>query len=98
MRKRVSFSWRRTPIWCARGARQSSIPTLQIDLYLTKSGQPLLALGGLGDTPPRAIKRAMNVLGVPISPTVRGPALTFGEGAHEDAEAILEGSGLGTHK
>ncbi len=40
----------------------------------------------------------MNVLGVPISPTVRGPALTFGEGAHEDAEAILEGSGLETHK
>ena len=58
----------------------------------------LVALGGLGDTPLGAIKLAMNVLGVPISPTVRGPALTLGEGAREEAEAILEGSGLGTHK
>ena len=56
----------------------------------------LLALGGPGDTPLGAIKPAMNVLGVPISPTGRGPALTLGEGAaREEAEAILEASGLG---
>jgi dihydrodipicolinate synthase/N-acetylneuraminate lyase len=54
----------------------------------------LLALGGLGDTPLGAIKLAMNVLGVPISPTVRGPATTLCEGKREEAEAILEGSGL----
>ena len=56
----------------------------------------LLALGGLGDTPLGAIKLAMNVLGVPISPTVRGPATTLPEGKREEAEAILEGSGLAT--
>jgi len=54
----------------------------------------LLALGGLGDTPLGAIKLAMNVLGVPISPTVRGPATTLRVGKREEAEAILEGSGL----
>ena len=55
----------------------------------------LLALGGLGDTPLGAIKLAMNVLGVPISPTVRGPATTLDDGAREKVEAILEGSGVG---
>ena len=55
----------------------------------------LLALGGLGDTPLGAIKLAMNVLGVPISPTVRGPATTLDSGAREKVEAILEGSGVG---
>ena len=54
----------------------------------------LLALGGLGDTPLGAIKLAMNVLGVPISPTVRGPAVTLGDGAREKVEAILDGSGV----
>ena len=54
----------------------------------------LLALGGLGDTPLGAIKLAMNVLGVPISPTVRGPATTLRERKREEAEAILEGVGL----
>jgi len=54
----------------------------------------LLALGGLGDTPLGAIKLAMNVLGVPISPTVRGPASTLDEGTREQVEAILEGSGV----
>jgi 4-hydroxy-tetrahydrodipicolinate synthase len=54
----------------------------------------LLALGDLGDTPLGAIKLAMNVLGVPISPTVRGPATTLREGKREEVEAILEGSGL----
>ena len=57
----------------------------------------LLALGGPGDTPLGAIKLAMNVLGVPISPTVRGPALNLGEGPREEVEAILEGSGVGAH-
>ena len=54
----------------------------------------LLALGGLADTPLGAIKLAMNLLGVPISPTVRGPALTLDEGMRGEVEAILEGSGL----
>jgi hypothetical protein len=31
---------------------------------------------------------------VPISPTVRGPATTLCEGKREEAEEILEGSGL----
>ena len=55
----------------------------------------LLALGGIGDTPLGAIKLAMNVLGVPISPTVRGPAHTLHEGAREEVEAILDGAGVG---
>jgi 4-hydroxy-tetrahydrodipicolinate synthase len=54
----------------------------------------LLALGGLGDTPLGAVKLAMNVLGVPISPTVRGPATTLDENAREKVEAILEDSGV----
>jgi len=54
----------------------------------------LLALGGLGDTPLGAIKLAMNVLGVPISPTVRGPATILDDSAREKVEAILEGSGV----
>ena len=36
----------------------------------------------------------MNVLGVPISPTVRGPATTLRDGKREETEAILEGSRL----
>ena len=35
----------------------------------------LMTLGSLSDTPLGAIKLAMNMLGVPISPNVRGPAL-----------------------
>jgi dihydrodipicolinate synthase/N-acetylneuraminate lyase len=58
----------------------------------------LLALGGLGDTPLGAIKLTMNVLGVPISPTVRGPALALGAGAREDVEAILDGVGVKNHR
>jgi 2-dehydro-3-deoxy-D-pentonate aldolase len=58
----------------------------------------LLALGGLGDTPLGAIKLAMNVLGVPISPTVRGPALALGAGGREDVEAILDGAGVGPRR
>ena len=58
----------------------------------------LLALGGLGDTPLGAIKLAMNTLGVPISPTVRGPAVALGDGAREEVGAILTGSGLGVER
>ena len=80
--------------WC-----QTKLDTYPADKSL--SNEERTAAAGprrAGRHPAGAIKRAMNVLGVSISPTVRGPALTFGEGAHEDAEAILEGSGLGTHK
>jgi 2-dehydro-3-deoxy-D-pentonate aldolase len=58
----------------------------------------LLALGGLDATPLGAVKLAMNALGVPISPTVRGPALTLDEGKRQEVEAILEASGLGVNK
>lgn len=56
----------------------------------------LLDLGGLGDTPLGAIKLAMNVLGVAISPTVRGPAQTLHEEAREQVEVVLDGAGVGT--
>ena len=42
-----------------------------------------------------AIELVMNKLGVPISPTVRGPALPATSVAHADIEAALEGTGLG---
>src|SRR5215210_102353 len=49
----------------------------------------LMALGSFSDTPLGAIKLAMNVLGVPISPTVRGPALPAPEEARGKVEAVL---------
>ena len=54
----------------------------------------LVTLGGYSDPPIGAIKLAMGILGVPISPTVRGPALPAEEGAREDVEAILRDSGV----
>jgi 2-dehydro-3-deoxy-D-pentonate aldolase len=52
----------------------------------------LLTLGAYSDPPIGAIKVAMNKLGVPISPTVRGPALPATD---EDAiEAVLKDVGL----
>ena len=49
----------------------------------------LMALGSLSDTPLGAIKLAMNVLGVPIFPHVRGPALSASEEARGKVEAVL---------
>jgi 2-dehydro-3-deoxy-D-pentonate aldolase len=54
----------------------------------------LMALGSLSDTPLGAIKLAMNVLGLPISPTVRGPALPASEEAHGKVEAVLREADL----
>ncbi len=54
----------------------------------------LATLGAYSDPPIGAIKLAMKVLGVPISPTVRGPALPADEGAREGVEAILEDVGV----
>ena len=54
----------------------------------------LMALGECSDPPVGAIKLAMNKLGVPISPTVRGPALPVPEEAHEKVEGVLREAGL----
>ena len=54
----------------------------------------LTALAALGDTPLGAVKLAMNVLGVPVSPTVRGPALALPEEARGEVEAVLSESGV----
>ena len=50
----------------------------------------LVTLGAHSDPAIGAIKLAMNALGVPISPTVRGPALPADEGAREAIEIILK--------
>jgi 4-hydroxy-tetrahydrodipicolinate synthase len=54
----------------------------------------LMALGTHSDPPIGAIKLAMNKLGVPISPTVRGPALPAPDEAHEKIEGVLRDTGL----
>jgi 2-dehydro-3-deoxy-D-pentonate aldolase len=52
----------------------------------------LVTLGAYSDPPIGAIKVAMNRLGVPISPTVRGPALPATD--EEGIEAVLKDVGL----
>jgi 4-hydroxy-tetrahydrodipicolinate synthase len=54
----------------------------------------LMALGTHSDPPIGAIKLAMKKLGVPISPTVRGPALPAPTEAVEEVEAVLQEAGL----
>jgi 4-hydroxy-tetrahydrodipicolinate synthase len=54
----------------------------------------LVTLGAHSDPAIGAIKLAMNILGVPISPAVRGPALPADEGAREGVEAVLKEVGL----
>jgi 2-dehydro-3-deoxy-D-pentonate aldolase len=54
----------------------------------------LVTLGAYSDPPIGAIKLAMNKLGVPISPSVRGPALPVPEEAHENVEGVLREAGL----
>lgn len=54
----------------------------------------LLRIGGFSDTPLGAVKLAMNILGVPISPTVRAPALSAPDDARADIEAVLKEAGL----
>jgi 2-dehydro-3-deoxy-D-pentonate aldolase len=54
----------------------------------------LMTLGSFSDTPLGAIKLAMNVLGVPISPTVRGPALPAPEEARKGIEDTLREASL----
>ena len=54
----------------------------------------LLTLGAASDPPISAVKLAMKMLGVPISPAVRGPALPIPEEAHEKVESVLREAGL----
>lgn len=54
----------------------------------------LMSLATLSDPPIGAIKAAMNVLGVPISLAVRGPALPAPEEAREGIEAALREAGV----
>lgn len=54
----------------------------------------LMTLGILSDTPLGAIELAMNTLGVPILPAVRGPALPAPEEAREGIEDTLREAGL----
>ena len=54
----------------------------------------LVTLGAYSDPPISAIKLAMNKLGVPISPAVRGPAPPILEEAHEKVECVLREVGL----
>ncbi len=54
----------------------------------------IVTLGVFSDPPISAIKLAMNKLGVPISPTVRGPALPIPQEAHGKVEAVLRGAAL----
>ena len=54
----------------------------------------LVTLGAYSDPPISAIKLAMNKLGVPISPAVRGPALPVPEEAQEKIEGVLRDVGL----
>ncbi|HLL38606.1 MAG TPA: 4-hydroxy-tetrahydrodipicolinate synthase [Rubrobacteraceae bacterium] len=54
----------------------------------------LLTLGAASDPPISAVKLAMKMLGVPISPAVRGPALPIPEEAHEKVESVLHKVGL----
>jgi 4-hydroxy-tetrahydrodipicolinate synthase len=54
----------------------------------------LLTLGAASDPPISAVKLAMRMLGVPISPAVRGPALPVPEEAHEKVEGVLREAGL----
>ncbi len=56
----------------------------------------LLTLGAYSDPPIGAIKLAMKILGVPISPVVRGPALPVPEVAHQQIEDVLRDVGLST--
>ena len=54
----------------------------------------LVTLGAYSDPPISAIKLAMNKLGVPISPAVRGPALPVPEEAQKKVEGVLREAGL----
>jgi 4-hydroxy-tetrahydrodipicolinate synthase len=54
----------------------------------------LLTLGAASDPPISAVKLAMRMLGVPISPAVRGPALPIPEEGHEKVESVLREAGL----
>lgn len=54
----------------------------------------LMEIVNFSDTPLGAIKLTMNTLGIPISPTVRGPALPAPDDAREGIEAALREAGL----
>jgi 2-dehydro-3-deoxy-D-pentonate aldolase len=55
---------------------------------------PLMAIYTLSDPGLGTAKLAMKKLGVPLSPTVRGPALPAPPDSEEAIEVTLEGAGL----
>jgi 2-dehydro-3-deoxy-D-pentonate aldolase len=61
---------------------------------LHRSVLKLVTLGAYSDPPIGAVKLAMGIFGVPISPAVRGPALPADDGAREGIETILKDAGL----
>ena len=54
----------------------------------------LMSLVAHSDPPISAVKLAMKMLGVPISPAVRGPALPVPQDAYPKVEAVLREAGL----
>src|SRR5215207_9285989 len=67
---------------------------LQRAAELHKRVLSLMSLGAHSDPPIGAIKLAMNILGVAISPTVRGPALPAPEEARKEIQDVLRKAGL----
>ena len=76
-----------------RSAREGDLVTAA---ELHRRVLKLVTLGAHSDPAIGAVKLAMNILGVPISPTVRGPALQATDA--EGVEAVLRDTGLLTSK
>ena len=74
--------------------RTADAGDLQKAAQLHRRVLSLLPLGEYSDPPIGAIKLAMKKLAVPISPTVRGPALPVPKEAHEKVEGVLHDVGL----
>jgi 2-dehydro-3-deoxy-D-pentonate aldolase len=74
--------------------RTADAGDLQKAAQLHRRVLSLLPLGEYSDPPIGAIKLAMKKLAVPISPTVRGPALPVPKEAHEKVEGVLRDVGL----
>ena len=74
--------------------RSAGAGDLQKAAQLHRRVLSLMALGEHSDPPIGAIKLAMNQLGVPLSITVRGPALPAPDEAHEKIEGVLREADL----
>jgi dihydrodipicolinate synthase/N-acetylneuraminate lyase len=84
----------RRPELFVKRVRSAREDDLQRSAELHRRVLSLVTLGGYSDPPISAIELAMNKLGVPISPAVRGPALPIREEAHEKVESVLREAGL----